>query len=221
MALTVAHPLVSAVPDDGVAGEVGPSEWNADHSLSGTLDIANGGTAATTAATAFANLKQAASDTATGVVELATDAETQTGTDTTRAITPANLSAKEATTAQYRNNTADRLLSTDQVNAAGAFFGLTDGTNIAWDMNSGWNASVTLGGNRTLSNPTNPIVGRTGMIKVTQGAGGQTLAYGTNWEFASATAVVLSTGAGAVDYIYYIVSSVTSIVITGISKAVA
>lgn len=39
----------------------------------------------------------AATDIATGVVELATDAETQTGTDTTRAITPANLSARTAT----------------------------------------------------------------------------------------------------------------------------
>lgn len=49
------------------------------------------------AATAFSNIKQAASDTATGVVELATDAETQTGTDTARAITPANLAARTAT----------------------------------------------------------------------------------------------------------------------------
>jgi hypothetical protein len=39
----------------------------------------------------------AASDTATGVVELATDAETQTGSDTARVITPANLSARTAT----------------------------------------------------------------------------------------------------------------------------
>ena len=49
------------------------------------------------AATAFSNIKQAASDTATGVVELATDAETLTGTDTARAITPANLAARTAT----------------------------------------------------------------------------------------------------------------------------
>jgi hypothetical protein len=45
------------------------------------------------AATAFTNLKQAATDTATGVVELATNAEAQTGSDTTRAVTPANLTA--------------------------------------------------------------------------------------------------------------------------------
>lgn len=45
------------------------------------------------AATAFGNIKQAASDTATGVVELATNAETVTGTDTARATTPAGVAA--------------------------------------------------------------------------------------------------------------------------------
>lgn len=42
----------------------------------------------TTAATAFANIKQAATDSATGVVELAIASEVNTGTDTARAITP-------------------------------------------------------------------------------------------------------------------------------------
>ena len=40
------------------------------------------------AATAFANIKQAASDTATGVIEIATAAEMETATDTGRAVTP-------------------------------------------------------------------------------------------------------------------------------------
>ncbi len=43
-------------------------------------------------ATAFSNIKQAADTTATGVVELATTAETDTGTDATRAVTPDGLS---------------------------------------------------------------------------------------------------------------------------------
>ena len=47
-------------------------------------DVAN-------AATSFSNIKQPASSTATGVVELATITEVNTGTDTTRAITPAGL----------------------------------------------------------------------------------------------------------------------------------
>lgn len=61
--------------------------------LTTALPIGSGGTGATTAANAFTALKQAASETATGVVELATTAEAQTGTDTTRAITPAGLAA--------------------------------------------------------------------------------------------------------------------------------
>jgi hypothetical protein len=52
-------------------------------------DVAN-------AATAFANIKQAATEAATGVIELATDAETVTGSATDRATTPANLAAKMA-----------------------------------------------------------------------------------------------------------------------------
>jgi hypothetical protein len=43
------------------------------------------------AATAFGNIKQAASDTATGVIELAIQSEMVTGTDTTRAVVPGRL----------------------------------------------------------------------------------------------------------------------------------
>ena len=56
-----------------------------------TRTLAQGGTGQTSAADAFGALKQAASASATGVVELATTAEADTGTDTTRAITAAGL----------------------------------------------------------------------------------------------------------------------------------
>ena len=49
-------------------------------------DVAN-------AATSFSNIKQAATTSASGVSELATDAESITGTDTGRTITPSNLKA--------------------------------------------------------------------------------------------------------------------------------
>ncbi len=51
------------------------------------------------AATAFGNIKQDATTSATGVVELATVAEAGTGTDTTRAVTPAGLFPAQATVA--------------------------------------------------------------------------------------------------------------------------
>lgn len=57
--------------------------------VSGTdVAIADGGTGASTAADAFANLKQAASDTATGVVEIAVQSEMEAGSDTGRVVTP-------------------------------------------------------------------------------------------------------------------------------------
>lgn len=75
------------------------------------LAIADGGTGASTAATAFSNLKQAATTSATGVVELATDAEAQAGTDATRCVTPDNLGAVVLGLGQaYQNVTASRAI---------------------------------------------------------------------------------------------------------------
>ena len=60
-------------------------EGNAVYRAGGTdVAVADGGTGASTASAAFGNLKQAASLTATGVVELGTAAEINTGSDTGR-----------------------------------------------------------------------------------------------------------------------------------------
>jgi hypothetical protein len=48
MAITVKHSKVSTIPDDANTDLVRPSDWNADHTLVGTIDVANGGTGATT-----------------------------------------------------------------------------------------------------------------------------------------------------------------------------
>jgi hypothetical protein len=48
MAITVKHNKVSTVPDDTDTSLVRPSDWNADHTLVGTIDVANGGTGAST-----------------------------------------------------------------------------------------------------------------------------------------------------------------------------
>lgn len=49
MAITVKHSKVSLIPDAGDASLVEPSDWNADHVLTGTVPVENGGTGATTA----------------------------------------------------------------------------------------------------------------------------------------------------------------------------
>lgn len=94
----------------------------------------------------------------------------------------------------------------------GAIVALVDGATITPDMNAGNFFSVTLGGNRTLANPTNITPGQSGSIFITQdGTGNRTLAYGSYWDFAGGTAPTLSTVAGAVDRLDYVVRTTTSI----------
>ena len=81
---------------------------------------------------------------------------------------------------------------------------LTDATSIAVDLNDGNNFIVTLGGNRTLENPSNPTIGQTGQIYVIQdGSGSRTLAYASNWKFSGGTAPTLTTDANAIDLLVY------------------
>ena len=81
---------------------------------------------------------------------------------------------------------------------------LTDASTIAVDLSNGNNFVVTLGGNRTLNNPTNIVVGQTGQIYVIQdGTGSRTLSYGSYWKFSGGTAPTLTTTANAVDLLVY------------------
>lgn len=89
---------------------------------------------------------------------------------------------------------------------------LTDGATITPDFGANQNFTVTLGGNRTLANPTNIVAGQTGSIFVVQDAtGGRTLSFNSYFKFPAATAPTLSTGANAVDRIDYIVRTTTEI----------
>jgi len=89
---------------------------------------------------------------------------------------------------------------------------LTDGATITPDFSASCNFSVTLGGNRTLANPTNLTAGQSGSIFISQDAtGSRTLAYGSQYDFIGNTAPTLSTAANSVDRIDYIVRTSTSI----------
>ena len=89
---------------------------------------------------------------------------------------------------------------------------LTDGVNIATDLNTGQNFVVTLGGNRTLDNPTNCVAGQVGSIFIVQdGTGTRTLAYGTSWDFPDGTAPTLSTSINSADRLDYIVFTSTDV----------
>ena len=97
-------------------------------------------------------------------------------------------------------------------NAIATVTSLTDATNVSVGFANSQNFSLTLAGNRTLTNPTNCVTGQVGSIFIIQdGTGGRTLSYGTNWEFPAGTAPTLSTSAAAVDRLDYIVRTSTAI----------
>lgn len=133
-------------------------------------------------ATKLAATVTAASDSAAGVVELATQAEINAGSDTSRVPTAATLQNK--------------LYSTQT---------LTDGATINWNLAQGAMASVTLGGNRTLANPTNLVNGASYLLIIRQdGNGNRTLNFGAAYKFAGGNDPTLSTGANAIDIIAFI-----------------
>lgn len=94
----------------------------------------------------------------------------------------------------------------------GAIAALTDGATITPDFELSNNFSVTLGGSRTLANPTNLVAGQSGVIFISQdGTGSRTLAFGSYWDFPGGTAPTLSTAASSVDALVYSVRTTGSI----------
>ena len=91
-------------------------------------------------------------------------------------------------------------------NAAAEIVPLTDGVSITPNFSNGNNFEVTLGGNRTLNNPTGVTTGQSGVIFVKQdSSGSRTLGVQTHWQFAGGTAPTFTTTANAVDVIGYVV----------------
>lgn len=84
-------------------------------------------------------------------------------------------------------------------------FALTDAATIAVNCDNANVFTVTLGGNRTLGNPTNLKAGGTYVFVVTQdGTGSRTLAYGSAYNFPAGVAPVLTTTAAAVDVLAFV-----------------
>lgn len=87
-------------------------------------------------------------------------------------------------------------------NAKGLEATLTDAANITWDWSAQSNAKVTLGGNRTLSAPSNLAAGEYACIRVAQDAtGGRVLSFASNYK--GVVDVSLSTDANAVDWLLF------------------
>jgi len=191
------------------AGEIGETQVQSAMIID---DVALGGNPTTTTQTAGNNTTRIATTafvtTAVGNVEVVNDTTPQLG---------GNLdvngnqivSASNGDISIQPNGTG----TVEVKRASSALNTLTDAATIAVDLSLANNHTVTLGGNRTLGNPTNAEPGQTGSIFIVQdGTGSRTLTPDTNWHFAKGGAhPTFSTAANAVDRIDYIVRTSTSI----------
>tara|TARA_R100001463_G_scaffold114315_2_gene169525 strand:+ start:6500 stop:7270 length:771 start_codon:yes stop_codon:yes gene_type:complete len=101
-----------------------------------------------------------------------------------------------------------------------AFQTLTDGASISWDYSLGYNAKVTLAGNRALAEPTNTSDGDYGTLVVTQDAtGSRTLSLPASFKVVNggSGAVTLSTAANSVDSISWVKNGSDFLVTLGLN----
>ena len=165
------------------------------------IQVSEGGTGATTADAALTNL--GGTSVGTGVFKAATAAAAQQAMDVEVGVDVQPYDADTAKTDAVQTFTAAQ---------RGEITALTDGATITPDLADSNNFSVTLGGNRTLANPTNIVAGQCGSIFITQdGTGARTLAWGSYWDFVAGVAPTLSTSPDSIDRIDYIVRNSTSI----------
>lgn len=171
-----------------------------------------------TSASAASTYLALAGGTVTGNLEIGTtgsltfEGSTADGFETTLAVT--DPTADRTVTLQNATYTVagTNINQSFTVAQRGSITALTDGATITPDFSLANNYSVTLGGNRTLANPTNITAGQSGVIVISQdGTGGRTLAYGSYWKFPGGTAPTLTTTASAVDVLAYYVESTTRI----------
>ncbi len=178
-------------------------EWTGSIDLPGTLDVTGAVTFDSTVYIAGALTLEGTTADAHELTFACEPTADRTVTLPDATTTLAGLSVAQSYTAQQR----------------GAISALTDGATITPDFSLANNFSVTLGGNRTLANPTNLTAGASGCIWITQdGTGSRTLAYGSQWDFTGGTAPTLTTTAGARDCLVYSVQSSTQITATLITN---
>ena len=154
----------------------------------------------------------------TGVVTATTFVGALTGTATGLTGTP-NIDVGITTASQLGINTTTiptKLYVSG--NAASNIVALGNKTeNTTLDFSTGNNFSLTLGASITLENPTGVTTGQSGMILILQDVtGSRTLAFGSSWDFPSATAPTVTATADALSSLVYFARSTTSIVTNSI-----
>lgn len=110
------------------------------------------------------------------------------------ATTEVKGKVEKATAAEVRAATPDKFISADLIESASEIVTLTDATTVAIDWDAFLVAQVTLGGNRTLGNPTNVQIGTTRYV-VVKGSSttARTISFGSNYKGTLPTDTVTST----------------------------
>lgn len=112
---------------------------------------------------------------------------------------------------QTANNLSDGVAATMRANIRGTAVALASTGQITPDFAASDNFTLAPTVNTTLATPSNPVVGQSGRIVVTQNATAKTLAYASSfYKFAAGATATLSTAVGAIDVLRYAVISSTS-----------
>jgi len=196
MAITVTHPFVSAIADGTDTTVVRPSNWNATHSISGTVDPVNGGTGI--ANNAASTLTITGSYASTFVVGGAYSYTFPSATDTLVNLgSTQTLTAKTLTTPVLTNPTVTAYLETAPAIA-------NSGTAVTLALASGTVLSYTLTGNCTFTMPT-ATSGTSFIIRLIQDATGSRTATFTGVKWPGGTVPTITTTASTgVDIISFV-----------------
>jgi hypothetical protein len=153
------------------------SDITALSGLTTPLPVTEGGTGATSAAGALSSLGAAP---ASSIPSSASAGEVQAGSSSTKYATPAALAGSAS-------------LQT-----------LTFGTTTSWNLAAGFNGSVILTGNTTLS-VSNPVFGQTYTLLVTQdSSGSHTVTWPASFDWGTAGTPTLTTTGGKTDLVTFI-----------------
>jgi hypothetical protein len=117
----------------------------------------------------------------------------------------------EATPSEIWIGTAtDKAMTPNNIYDAAVLQTLSDSATVTPNFNLGLNFQWTIGGDRTLANPTNAKPGQSGIIFITQdGTGSREIALGASWK--PIGEMDLSEAAGAVDALNYFVKDASNI----------
>lgn len=124
----------------------------------------------------------------------------------------------EALAADYWSNaTGFKALTPETVWSSTGYVSLTDGTTISVDMSTGFNFSVSIAGNRTLSNPSNAKTGQSGCFKVTASGADRTLTLDSNFKATSDIIEPVAIASGQIAYVFYWVDTSSRIIVTAVA----